>query len=88
MRIGGAVRSDDATVRARAQLQGQGKPTGDPLAHDNLLQQSDRAHIPWAARKLCLQLKANLQKLSRRRDGSLHQPRKGACRTAWHVVSV
>ncbi len=50
------LRSDDALARARDQLQGQGKPTGDALAHSNLLQQSDRADIPWAARKLCLQL--------------------------------
>ena len=41
------LRFDDATARAREQLQGQGKPTSDALAHGNLLQQSDRTHVPW-----------------------------------------
>ena len=67
-------RSDDAVARAREQLQGHSKPTSDALAHGNLLQQSDRANIPRAARKLCLQLKTNLEQLSGRCDGSLHQP--------------
>lgn len=66
--------SDDALARAREQLQGKVKPTSDALAHGNLLQQSDRANIPRAARKLCLQLKTNLEQLSGRCDGSLHQP--------------
>ena len=52
----GAVRSNGATARARGQLKRQGKPTGDALAHGNLLQQSYRAHIPWVPRKLSLQL--------------------------------
>ena len=68
------LRSDDALARAREQLQGKVKPTSDALAHGNLLQQSDRANIPRAAGKLCLQLKTNLEQLSGRCDGSLHQP--------------
>ena len=57
--------------------------TCDTFSLGNLSEETKGPHIARHPRQLRLQLQPDLQQLSRRRDGRLHEPSKCSCNAVW-----